>query len=181
MIRGIRQVVSSVVRTVRSIVETTVKVVLTTVFAAVLFVGALAVAPTIIDLVDRGCDTELCCEECVSIAVSRVIDGDTFVSGKGRVRLYGIDAPEVGQRCSSEATERLRELVGETVRVEPGPRPRDRFDRTLAYIYTMKGQSADEKLVREGLAVAWTQDGQHRDFLISIEAEARSTGAGCLW
>ena len=35
------------------------------------------------------------------------IDGDTFVSGPSRVRLFGIDAPEVGQRCATEATTRL--------------------------------------------------------------------------
>ena len=38
-----------------------------------------------------------------------------------RVRLFGVDTPEQGERCYSEATERLKELAGDTVRVELGP------------------------------------------------------------
>ncbi len=41
-----------------------------------------------------GCETELCCETCENIPVDRVVDGDTFVSGPFRVRLFGVDAPE---------------------------------------------------------------------------------------
>ena len=50
------------------------------------------------------CATTLCCQTCDNITVDRVIDGDTFVSGPLRVRLFGVDTPEAGQRCSSEAT-----------------------------------------------------------------------------
>ena len=127
------------------------------------------------------CDTQLCCETCENIPVTRVIDGDTFVSGPLRVRLFGIDAPEVGQRCSSEATARLRKLAGVNVRVELGPRTEDPFGRLLYYLYTDGGDSIDETLVAEGLAVAWTRDGQHRDYLVSVEQEARRDGVGCLW
>jgi len=64
--------------------------------------------------------TELRCSACPTLEVSRVIDGDTFDSPAGRVRLFGVDTPERGQRCFNKATDRLRELAGTTVRLETG-------------------------------------------------------------
>ena len=52
---------------------------------------------------------------------------------------------------------------------------------TLAYAYTSKGVSIDETLIREGLATAWTRDGQYRDLLVNLEQDARKQGSGCLW
>ena len=148
----------------------------------------LAVATYAIrDIVSDGCETDLCCEECVELAVTRIIDGDTFVaggsgvSGGDRVRLYGMDTPEVGERCYREATERLRDLAGDRGRVESGPRPTDQFGRLLYYVYTSSGASIDAQLVQEGLAIAWRQDGQHRDYLVGLETQARREGTGCLW
>ncbi len=131
---------------------------------------------------NRYCDTTLCCEDCPATSVSRIVDGDTFITGQGqRVRLYGADTPERGERCFSEATNRLRELAGAAVRVETGPRLRDPGDRLLYYVYTEDGESIDEKLIREGFAHAWTRDGQHRDTLVNLERKARREGSGCLW
>ena len=126
-------------------------------------------------------DTLLKCGDCEKIRVDRVIDGDTLDSRSGRVRLYGIDTPERGQPCASKATNRLSELAGGSVRLEDGPRPADRFGRRLAYVYTEDGLSIDEILVREGLAFAWTEDGQHRDFLVQLERTTRDAESGCLW
>jgi len=113
--------------------------------------------------------------------VTRVIDGDTLVSGPLRVRLFGIDAPEVGERRASDATARLGKLAGDNVRAETGPRTEDAFGRLPYYVYTDAGDSIDETLVTEGLAVAWTRDGQHREYLVGVEQEARRDGVGCLW
>ena len=112
--------------------------------------------------------------------MTRVIDGDTFVSGPFRVRLFGVDTPEVGDRCASEATARLRRLTGVNVRVEEGPRTEDAFGRLVYYQYTDDADSIDETLVSEGLAVAWTRDSQHRDYLVSVGQEARRDSVGCL-
>lgn len=125
--------------------------------------------------------TDIRCFNCSAMRVTRIIDGDTFVTGVTRVRLYGIDAREVGERCADEATERLRKLAGETVRIERGPREADVYGRSLAYVYTDAGLSIDELLVKEGLAVAWTSDGQHRDHLMEQERRAKEGGVGCLW
>lgn len=43
--------------------------------------------------------------------VTRVHDGDTFSIGKQRIRVYGIDAPELNQQCRADAIN------------EPGPSP----------------------------------------------------------
>jgi endonuclease YncB( thermonuclease family) len=127
------------------------------------------------------CSTRVCCSDCSSIPVDRVIDGDTFVSANATVRLFGVDTPERGQPCFTEATDRLRELVGGSVRGERGPRAGDNYGRILFYVYTENGESIDEILVREGLALAWTRDGQHRDVLVAAEEGARRDGRGCLW
>ena len=127
------------------------------------------------------CRTSLCCPDCQRVSVSRVIDGDTFVSPSGHVRLFGVDAPEQGERCYAEATHRLEELAKSAVRVERGPRLRDSHERLLYYVYTAAGDSIDEALVREGLARAWRRDGQHRDVLVDLEGKAQRDGRGCLW
>ena len=129
---------------------------------------------------EQACRTVLCCEECPALRVSRVIDGDTFDSSAGRVRLFGADTPERNERCYTKASRRLRRLAGNEVRVEAGPRSGD-GNRLLFYVYTKNGESIEERLVQEGLAQAWTRDGQHRDFLVGLEQSARLSGTGCLW
>ncbi len=128
----------------------------------------------------QECRTVLCCEMCRPLPVSRVIDGDTFDSLVGRVRLFGADTPERNEKCYAEARRRLSQLAGNQVRVEPGPRHGD-GNRLLFYVYTINGESIEERLVQEGLAQAWTRDGQHRDFLVGLEQSAKSSGTGCLW
>ena len=110
----------------------------------------------------------------------RIIDGDTLDTSRGVIRLYGVDTPEVGQRCAKEATERFRDLAGDTIRIKVGPRTADQYGRMLAYVYTQDGISIDEVLIREALATAWKRDGQHRDYLVGLEREAQKQGARCL-
>jgi endonuclease YncB( thermonuclease family) len=86
-----------------------------------------------------------------------------------------------GERCSTEATDRLRQLAGGRVRLQDGPRLTDDFGRRLAYLFTTNGSSIDVLMIGEGLAEAWTRDGQHRDTLVGLEDSARQNGPGCLW
>ena len=69
--------------------------------------------------------------------VTRVIDGDTVELSNGeRVRLIGIDTPEIDEYYYDEATEELRSLIeGKTVRMESDTNNRDAYDRLLRYIY----------------------------------------------
>jgi endonuclease YncB( thermonuclease family) len=93
-----------------------------------------------------------------------VIDGDTLDVGAVRVRLLGVDAPELGQRCASgrgdgawtcgaRAAERLSALV-DGAPVSCDPMGRDGYGRTLA-VCRVRGEDIGEALVREGLAWAF--------------------------
>jgi len=118
-------------------------------------------------------------------AVVEVIDGDTIhvlIDGeRQRVRYYGIDAPEQSEKCYQEATERNRELVGTTVRLEPDARDKDEHGRLLRYVFTDEGVSVDAALVSEGLAKAWREDGRYVTRLTTLETHAQQEGIGCLW
>jgi micrococcal nuclease len=117
--------------------------------------------------------------------VVKVVDGDTVdvrIGGqRERVRYYGIDAPEEGEKCYQEATERNRELVGTTVRLEADARDKDEYGRLLRYVFTNEGVSVDTTLVSEGLAKAQREDGRYLGRLTTLETHAREHGIGCLW
>ena len=69
--------------------------------------------------------------------VTRIIDGDTVELSDGeRVRLIGMDTPEVDEYYYEEATEELRKLIkGARVSMESDTNNRDAYDRLLRYIY----------------------------------------------
>ncbi len=114
-----------------------------------------------------------------------IIDGDTLdveIDGREeRVRIFGIDTAERGDRCYAEASSRLADLAASEIRLAADARNRDRNGRLLRYAYTPAGFSIDAALVAEGLARAWTRDGAQRDALVALEATARIARRGCLW
>jgi micrococcal nuclease len=120
--------------------------------------------------------------------VTRVVDGDTLVlRGRGRVRLIGVDAPETWVRrdCfGAEATRALRRLTppGAAVRVAPDVRARDRYGRSLLYLWTSRGVFVNAALVRGGFAraVPVPPDTARAAVLDRAEAAARRAPAG-LW
>ena len=84
------------------------------------------------------------------------VDGDTLQCGDERVRVMGLDAPEMNARCPEElrlalaATTRLRELVADGVTLQPAGR--DRYRRLLAVVLDHSGNDVAAVLIREGLA-----------------------------
>ena len=94
------------------------------------------------------------------LLVRAVVDGDTIdVATLGRVRLLGIDAPEIGRGFDTpapfarEARERLSALVlHRWVRLEQEGAAFDVYDRRLAYVVAEDGTFVNAALVREGLA-----------------------------
>ena len=96
------------------------------------------------------------------LLVRWVIDGDTIdVATFGRVRLLGIDAPEIGRGFDTsapfgrEARERLATLIlRRWVRLEQEGAALDVYNRHLAYVMTEDGTCVNTTLVREGLAQA---------------------------
>jgi micrococcal nuclease len=90
--------------------------------------------------------------------VTKVSDGDTIrLSGLGRVRLIGIDTPEVygEQECfGAEASAFVKRLLpeGSRVRYRLGTERRDRYGRALAYVWLEDGRFLNALLVERGFA-----------------------------
>lgn len=115
----------------------------------------------------------------------RVIDGDTIVVDGRHIRLEGIDAPEIGQRCGrrlfgtwacgAAAAEALVAAVkGRTVACES--RGKDGYGRTLGICFA-DGQDVNAYMVREGFAWAFVK---YSKSYVREEAEAKSARAG-IW
>jgi endonuclease YncB( thermonuclease family) len=84
-----------------------------------------------------------------------VIDGDTIAHGELRVRLWGIDAPETGQRQGDASTRHLRAMLkGATIRVIP--QDIDQYGRLVAQLM-VDGQDISGRMVTDGYALASTQ------------------------
>lgn len=79
-----------------------------------------------------------------------VVGGDTFRYGLQRIRIRGIDAPELSEPGGVDAAKRLDELLKQgSVRMIP--RGKDVYDRLVADIF-VDGQNVAEMLSREGYA-----------------------------
>src|SRR5712691_4500035 len=91
--------------------------------------------------------------------VERVTDGDTVrLVGLGRVRLIGVDTPEVfgGAQCyGREASAFVKRLLppGRRVRYRVGIQPRDRYGRLLAYVWLGDGRFLNLLLAEAGYAL----------------------------
>ncbi|NQD94202.1 thermonuclease family protein [Pseudomonas sp. CrR25] len=99
--------------------------------------------------------------ELPSVAVQRVIDGDTLRLEDGRsVRLIGLNSPELGRQGRSAepfaeaARRRLGELVaasGGRIGLRIGRQAQDHYGRTLAHAYDAQGRNLEAQLLAEGL------------------------------
>ena len=121
-----------------------------------------------------------------------VTDGDTLIlsiDGKETtVRMIGIDAPESVHRDKSkntpegaEASRWLKELVtGKKVRLEYDERQFDRYGRILAYVWLEDGTMLEDRLLREGLALASPMEPNERytKHFEETEKEAKQEKAG---
>jgi micrococcal nuclease len=118
----------------------------------------------------------------------RHTDGDTlWLSGVGKVRLIGVDTPEVfGEaecfgRKASAFVERLLPL-GARVEYSLGVQRRDRYGRALAYVYTGDGRLLNLLLVERGYAQPLTIPPNDRlaDRFVAAARRARLRRLG-LW
>jgi micrococcal nuclease len=123
--------------------------------------------------------------------VQRVVDGDTIVlRGGERVRYIGVDTPESVKpgtpvQCWAKAASRMNEglVEGERVRLRFDSERRDRYGRTLAYVYRAgDGLFVNAELVRRGAARVLTipPNVAHAPLFRRLAAHARAAGRG-LW
>jgi hypothetical protein len=80
------------------------------------------------------------------------IDGDTIRYGTARIRLQGIDTPELAEPGGQAAKERLEELLRSGT-VQIVPHGMDVYGRTVADVF-VDGQNVAETLRAEGFAKA---------------------------
>ena len=94
--------------------------------------------------------------------VPYVIDGDTIVLSGTKIRLEGIDAPEMAQicvaggktyQCGAEARANLRNLIGKAALTCEGSRL-DKYGRMLG-VCTALAKNINRQMVADGWAVAY--------------------------
>jgi len=132
-----------------------------------------------------------------SYVVTEVHDGDTvsikvksfagFPLKIERVRLIGIDAPELKQDpWGRNAKKHLKKLLSESdwvVNVEFDVDQRDKYGRLLGYLWNRRsGTLINEKMIEDGYAVLYTfpPNVRYADRLIDAQKRAHARGLG-IW
>ncbi len=122
----------------------------------------------------------------VSILTGRVVgisDGDTITISSGKrsvkIRLHGIDCPEMGQAFGRRAKIFIDSLcLGKEVRVVV--RGADKYGRVLGEVVLAEGTNLNHCMVREGLAW-WYKKYSHDDTTLSRLQNQARTGRRGLW
>jgi len=140
--------------------------------------------------------------------VTKIVDADTLYCSQGygkeqKVRLIGIDAPESNKNSKtyrdaertgdsveniimlgkkSTAFVKSRLSVGTEVRLELDVQTKDKYGRTLAYVYLPDGSMLNELIVRQGYAQVMTipPNLRYQELFIEAERNARENQRG-LW
>lgn len=90
--------------------------------------------------------------------VTRIIDGDTFETETGeKVRLIGINTPEISDIFGQEAKQHLTDLIdGKTIDLQTDniSNDRDRYSRLLRYVI-LDGIDINKKMISDGFAFAY--------------------------
>ena len=124
-----------------------------------------------------------------SYIVKRVIDGDTIVLENGEhIRLIGVDTPELHhpkkpvQYFAKEAREfTAKECLGKRVRIEFDWQKKDKYGRTLGYVYFPDGTCLNKEIIRNGYGHAYTRfPFRELNLYRTLEKEARENSKG-LW
>jgi endonuclease YncB( thermonuclease family) len=93
-----------------------------------------------------------------NVTVERVVDGDTFVtSDNKRVRLIGIDAPELKDKFGRTSKEQLETLIlGKEIQLKSDPLTNDTdiYDRLLRYVY-VDDTDINRLMIEKGYANAY--------------------------
>lgn len=113
------------------------------------------------------------------------VDGDTLDISGTRVRLEGIDAPEISQTCGrrwlgtwncGRAAQKALDRLIDGRRVECKNKGTDKYGRELGICY-VDGHDINAELVRQGMAWAFVR---YSDTYVTQEKEARTAGSG-IW
>jgi len=121
--------------------------------------------------------------------VTKVVDGDTIHVGKQKIRLIGINTPEIAHQgqptqCYGEEAKAYlqNQILNKEVLLENDPQTDDvdKYGRSLRYV-SVEGVLINRELVRLGYAFAYTRfKATRRDEFKELENEAREAKRG-LW
>ncbi|MCC8992569.1 MAG: thermonuclease family protein [Candidatus Contendobacter sp.] len=119
----------------------------------------------------------------LNCTVKSVYDGDTLTAGcpegEVKVRVFGIDAPEMGQQpWGTQSRDAFRRLVNRGDSVSLRVIDQDRYGRTVAQVFT-GSRDAGLEMVRQGRAVVYEQYNDSAAYQ-QAEAEARQAKRG-IW
>jgi micrococcal nuclease len=121
--------------------------------------------------------------------VVRIVDGDSIecvLQGKReRIRLLGIDAPELRQEPFGRRAKAFVQQVlplRASVALEIDVRERDRYGRLLAYVWSDSATMINEAILRAGFALPYIEppNVRYAKVLRGATASARAAGVG-LW
>lgn len=120
--------------------------------------------------------------------VKKVFDGDTIMLGNGqKIRFLGINTPEVaGANKQAEAGGEVaknwlkKKLEHQKVRLEGDVEKQDKYQRSLAYVFTEDKQHINLELVRQGLATVniYPPNLKYIDALLEVQKFAEKAGLG---
>jgi endonuclease YncB( thermonuclease family) len=120
------------------------------------------------------------------LKITNISDGDSLRSGKLRIRLFGVDAPEKKQQCNTidgqqwdcgvKAQQALKQLVESVPQLSCDLIDVDRYARLLMRCYAGKTDVA-AALVRAGMALAYRQ---YSALYVKDENSAKIARAG-MW
>ena len=120
------------------------------------------------------------------LTITQISDGDSLRSGKLKIRLFGIDAPEKKQKCYNATGEQwdcgiaaqkaLQHLVESVPQISCNLMDVDRYARLVMRCYAGKTDVA-EALVKAGLALAYRK---YSNLYINEENTARIAKVG-MW
>jgi len=113
-------------------------------------------------------------------AVTKVLDGDTIIVQNQKIRLYGIDAPELAQKSSGGlmiglmSTKYLEELIlGRKVKVHYSMR--GYYGRIIGEVW-LERELINLKILRDGMAI-FSRYSKRRDYyLASYIAKLKRVG-----
>lgn len=112
----------------------------------------------------------------VNAGKAYIIDGDTLAFGKARVRIFGIDAPEMEQHQGQISKAFLMNMIqGKEIMVYQVDT--DKYGRIVARVETLNGIDIGEEMVANGYAIAYRYFSQN---YVPAERAARAAGIG-LW
>jgi len=112
-----------------------------------------------------------------NVTIDKIIDGDTFCSGQTRFRLWGVDAPEVGQPWGAVATAAVTELLL-AKQVEIVKKSKS-YNRDVVFVIS-GGLDIGLELIKMGLAWYTPEYAPEREDYAAAQLEAKQAKRG-LW